>query len=211
MLRIPSGITFGDVESLSALLPEERQEKIRRLRRGQDKVNSLFTGLLIKKRLSEILRLPDADRYIRYGRYGKPVLIHPARGYFSVSHSGGMIGFVFSGMPVGIDVESFGRYNLRIAGRFFRQPEQESVENAEDPSAAFCRIWTAKEAFLKMTGSGLSRPLNSFNVLEEYESGRMRTLAVSNYSVSVCSASEIADVTVKERDALKMLRDYSGT
>ena len=59
MLRIPSGITFENAEPLSVLLPKERQEKIRRLKRGRDKVTSLFTGFLIKRMLSEALRLPD--------------------------------------------------------------------------------------------------------------------------------------------------------
>ena len=210
MLRIPSGITFENAEPLSVLLPKERQEKNRRLKRGRDKVTSLFTGFLIKRMLSEALRLPDADRFIRYGKYGRPELSSPLRGHFSVSHSGEMIGFIFSDVPVGIDVECCGRYNLRIASRFFTETEQKCIENSSNPQNTFCRVWTAKEAFLKMTGSGLSRPLNSFDVISEYKAGRLKTLSVKNHAVSVCSTSVIKNLTVQEYRTEEILPDFSA-
>jgi len=61
-----------------------------------------------------------------------------------------------------------------------------------------------------MTGSGLSRPLNSFDVISEYKAGRLKTLSVKNHAVSVCSTSVIKNLTVQEYRTEEILPDFSA-
>jgi len=53
-----------------------------------------------------------------------------------------------------------------LARRFFSDAERSGLDSVEDDrrTVAFYRVWTAKEAYLKARGLGLSLPLCSFDV-----------------------------------------------
>src|SRR5207245_857335 len=72
------------------------------------------------------------------------------------------------GKEVGIDVERVRSIPemARIAQRFFAPAELESWNRMPDEKrpVGFFRCWTRKEAFLKATGEGLGRALDSFAV-----------------------------------------------
>ncbi len=78
--------------------------------------------------------------------------------HFNLSHSGGEIVAAFSEAPVGIDIESPGRTRdfLGIARRFFHPHEAALIFGESD----FLRLWTAKEAMLKLAGTGLAGGLH---------------------------------------------------
>src|SRR5262249_40325745 len=83
---------------------------------------------------------------------------------------------------IGIDVE-----HLRdlpnaeaIAGRFFTVEEREALARLPAPNrtAAFFICWTRKEALLKSTGEGLSKPIDTWNVSHDL-SGSAGSVAVA--------------------------------
>ena len=104
---------------------------------------------------------PGAVR-VRADKNGKPAFVEPQALHFNLSHSGGDVMAAFSGDPVGFDIERRGRAREfeAIAKRFFLPEEAEAVLNAgggrED---VFLKIWTAKEAMVKLTGEGLASAL----------------------------------------------------
>jgi 4'-phosphopantetheinyl transferase len=114
---------------------------------------------------------PEAVRF-NYGPYGKPALDgdhreSPLR--FNASHSGewAVYGFV-QHREIGVDVEYVKPHFATegIAERFFSAGEVQALNaltEAEKP-AAFFRCWTRKEAYIKAIGSGLSHPLDTFDV-----------------------------------------------
>lgn len=107
-------------------------------------------------------RPPGSLRFVRDER-GRPELAGSGGPSFSLSHTDGMVACAVSESgTVGVDVEGDrGRIDIHgIAGRFFAPAEARAVR--ERGAGAFTRIWTLKEAFLKATGEGLRRPLDSF-------------------------------------------------
>ena len=92
---------------------------------------------------------------------------------FNVSHSKGRAMFAFArGREVGVDLEEMrARRSDDLARRYFAPAESAALLAIADAGAreqAFFFLWSAKEAFIKATGAGLSQSLSSFEFrLEE--------------------------------------------
>jgi 4'-phosphopantetheinyl transferase len=114
---------------------------------------------------------PGAVRF-RYGAHGKPELDPTCAPLaselrFNISHSGERALIALSRVEVGADVEHLKpRRTDDIARRFFVPGEQQRLFVFAGPEreAAFFRLWTCKEAFLKATGEGLSRSTRSYEI-----------------------------------------------
>jgi 4'-phosphopantetheinyl transferase len=106
----------------------------------------------------------------RVGPYGKPVLVGPVEELsFSLSHTGGLALLAIGNTGhLGIDAETV-RPGLDLADlsrHFFAPAETEEILglSPEEQVAAFFACWTRKEAFVKALGTGLSLPLDRFQV-----------------------------------------------
>lgn len=103
---------------------------------------------------------------------GKPFFKCTPNLHFNLSHSGEAIFIVFSSDPVGFDIENKHRKAdfLKLARRFFHPAELGLMNNSSKPeSIAFLELWTAKEAMLKLLGSGISSGLDKAIVLNDEE------------------------------------------
>ncbi|HSK64424.1 MAG TPA: 4'-phosphopantetheinyl transferase superfamily protein [Pyrinomonadaceae bacterium] len=122
--------------------------------------------------LSRYLETRPEDVRFHYGSHGKPLLDgeHRANSLrFNASHSGDLALYAFvQDYEVGVDVEYIKQdfSTEEIAERFFSSHEIETITSLEKPDrpAAFFRLWTRKEAYIKAIGTGLSHPLNTFDV-----------------------------------------------
>lgn len=116
--------------------------------------------------LSRALGCAPAEVAFEYGAHGKPrVAGSPLR--FNISHSGGRALIAMARFEVGADIElPRPRRTDDIARRFFAPGENARLFALEGPvrADAFFRLWTCKEAFLKVTGEGLSRSTRSFEI-----------------------------------------------
>lgn len=85
--------------------------------------------------------------------------------YFSMSHAGDYAVVAISDNPVGIDIERCSRgHSEGIADHFFTENERKRISHAENPTEIFFKYWTLKECFLKITGEGLNKGLDSFEI-----------------------------------------------
>lgn len=155
----------GDYEKLYARASSERKSRADRYRRREDSIRCIVAdallGLLPGFVPENLKRTPE----------GKPYLQDRDDLYFNLSHSGRWVVIAWGNCPVGIDVEQLhmdvGKEN--IARRYFCPHEQAYVFSAEgeEREKRFFQIWTMKESYLKYLGTGITRPLNSFSVLED--------------------------------------------
>ena len=60
-----------------------------------------------------------------------------------------------SNRPVGIDVESVSHYKESVARYTMSQQEMDQILHADRLAVMFTRLWTMKEAVLKLSGEGL--------------------------------------------------------
>jgi 4'-phosphopantetheinyl transferase len=118
---------------------------------------------LVRVMLGRVLNRPPESLRFERDEKGRPELAGLDGPSFSLSHTDRVVACAVSDSGVvGVDVEGDGgRVDIHgIAERFFAPGEAQAVRDRG--AGAFTRIWTLKEAFLKATGEGLRRPLDSF-------------------------------------------------
>lgn len=148
-------------------LSRGRQKKVDAFLFRKDKRLSLGAGLLLRQGLAAH-GINEREAVFAYGENGKPYLPDYPDVQFNLSHSGGMAVAVFADTAVGCDIEQIGTADLPLAAKFF--PEGEYRYLARFPEgyqrdAAFYRLWTLKESFVKTTGAGLALPLDAFEIV----------------------------------------------
>lgn len=145
---------------------------------------------MLRRLLASYLGHADPrDVAFAYGPHGKPKLEknHSAplgvRLRFNLAHSGGFALFAFAlAHEVGIDVE---QHHLlsdmhSVMRSCFATGEREGISalsSSAEQHDAFFRCWTRKEAVLKALGSGLAKPLDSFEVSIKEEDPRLLSMA----------------------------------
>ena len=198
-VRLNDSVKYEDISYLEAALPPERREKTARYRFEKDKLRSLVAGLLIQRY--------TGGAGLSYGEHDKPY-VSAGSVYFSISHSGDIVAIAVDRTEVGCDVEAVPSDDrLKIADRFYHENERAYVDSAVDKNTAFCRIWTRKEAYLKMTGEGISSDLTAFDTVSLPLSDQLFTVDADGYCLSVCSAGTInkEDVYISELELKSLL------
>jgi len=137
--------------------PERAQHEKSRSHRAAAASAAASAGI---RRVAEIYtgRNPGA-----VDRTGKPFFQNMRDMHFNISHCDGMVLAAVSAAPIGLDVERTGRRRdfEAIARRFFHAEEADEVARAGvRGEEVFLRMWTAKEAMLKLSGRGISGGLN---------------------------------------------------
>ncbi|MCM1635777.1 4'-phosphopantetheinyl transferase family protein [Latilactobacillus sakei] len=93
---------------------------------------------------------------LQFNKYGKPSFIDKNNDFFTISHSGDIVVMSKSKVPVGIDIEKKRELNINFIRKAFTSAEYENILNAHNMSDRALDIWTQKESFLKLLGTGLA-------------------------------------------------------
>lgn len=151
-----------------------RQQKADRLKRELDKKLCVFSDMLLRTMLRESFGINHPE--FCEDEKGKPYLLGNDL-YFSLSHSGTYIACAIDTHPVGVDIETPRAVEPRVINHCCTA--QESLYVCADPmtrtdplpaqseeAVRFLTLWTAKEAYLKFTGEGLTGGLKNIVTIE---------------------------------------------
>jgi 4'-phosphopantetheinyl transferase len=151
---------------------------------------------ILRQLLGNYLKVSPRSLTFTYSDRGKPQLETDISLQFNISHSQdyALFGFTLNHL-IGVDIEYRRSMPdaLKIAQRFFSPREYKLLEEVaiEQQSKLFFQLWTAKEAYLKGTGSGLSGSLSSVEIcLDQCESPYLSTLKqdkIINWSLYSCT------------------------
>ena len=153
-------------------LDEEEHARASRFHFDKHRRHFVVARGVLRLLLGRYLETRPEDVNFNYGSHGKPALGGDHRASllrFNASHSGELAVYAFvQECEVGIDVEYIKSdfATEEIAERFFSSREIETLTALPkaDRAAEFFRLWTRKEAYIKAIGTGLSHPLNEFDV-----------------------------------------------
>ena len=160
--------TSAQYDAMYRAASPERQARADRFRFEDDRRRCLCADMLARKMLAQAADCSPADVTFTYGEKGKPHANVPI--HFNVSHAGDFVLCAVADAPLGVDIEQIKPFRAGLVGRYFTVAEADYVwggnplpaaESIDDPDtcARFYCVWTAKEAYVKMTGTGISTDL----------------------------------------------------
>jgi len=160
------------IDELAAILSSDERLRASRFHFERDRRRFTWARGVLRCLLAQYLDADPAMVSFTYGTHGKPALtgVHGRTLSFNVSHSHELtlIAIAPAPMDVGVDIELIRPMPdaEAIASRFFA-PAEIVKWRTLPPRAqevAFFHCWTRKEAYLKATGEGVTRHLDSFEV-----------------------------------------------
>jgi 4'-phosphopantetheinyl transferase len=192
---------LGTEEVLAGgILSDAEQRRARRLIFQRDRAQFVACRRALRHLLGRYAGYPPQSIAFEYASHGKPALVREQNALgleFSVSHApgAGVIALAVD-RPVGVDIERVrdNPWAPAIAARHFSRAERARLARICPAgwARAFCRIWTRKEAVLKVSGGGLG----GFGGLAGSGLGQDLTLR----SLRLPSADHVATVAAPGRD-----------
>lgn len=160
------------LEDLAYILSKDEIAKANKYRFPQHRCRFIAARGILRQLLGQYLQISPSSIEFQYGDRGKPYLsksIFSSSLEFNISHSQGYALYGFSlNHAIGVDLEYLRPMKdaAQIAQRFFSPQEFEFVNclSGKQQQRVFFKLWTAKEAYLKATGTGLAGSLASIDI-----------------------------------------------
>ncbi len=217
-----------DVSHLLQKLDTDRQKKIVKIKHNEEKLRSIFAGLLLRYAFFDegYTQNDWKNMELEYNEYGKPSIKEIKEFNYSLSHSGEWIICASDRENIGADIQEKRKWKLQMAKRFYHKEEYERLlsfdeKNKEEQTNNFYMMWAAKESCVKLIGRGIGAGIsqyitdNKFECIKELNdkgiSEKKYNLRIydniENYIIAVCSnKNEFANnIDVVDRNILMKL------
>lgn len=174
-----------------SLMSEEKKRRVDRFRFEDDKKRTVVGEMLARRAISEWCGVPEESIAFEIAEHGKPYA-KDLNIEFNISHSADMVVCVVDDNPVGVDIEKIRPVDLNTAKRIFSDDEIGyifgGVPGIEDYNhylndavlQRFFELWTKKEAYGKLVGTGLFSEGNTTATVKTWiENGYCISIAAS--------------------------------
>ena len=154
MIYLNDNIAGFDFEAALPLLSDQRREQALKFKYELGRKTCAMAYLLLCEGLRQEYGITERPVF-DYGEHGKPIIVGHPDIHFNVSHCREGVICVVSDRPVGVDIESIREYKESLVRYTMNDCEVQQIEQAEHPEVEFIRLWTMKEAVLKLSGKGI--------------------------------------------------------
>ena len=186
-------------DALAHLPWDARRAQVLRYAFARDRCMSLGVGLLAAHAL---MQAGASDLALGLGEHGKPFLKNCPATHFNLSHDGTLAVCAVSDEPVGIDVAAPVAYDPGVARLCFAEGERRWMGMQPDLDAAFTRLWTRKESYLKLLGCGLCDDVRSLDVSPGSPTGDAAWFwerQIEGHAVALCSRGDRAVIVCRAK------------
>ena len=174
-----------DLDAALGEISEQRREQALKFKHEQGQRLCVLAYQLLKEGLQQEYGITE-NPIFEYNEHGKPSIVgHPVI-FFNLSHCKEAAICVVSDQPVGIDVESIREYKESLVNYTMNDEEIAQIKSAENPAAAFIRLWTMKEATTKLIGTGISNDMKTVIDTLKY---KYTTVERQKYIYTICAFS----------------------
>ncbi len=174
MIYLNDDITGFDLDAALPLLSDQRREQCLKFKHEQGRKTCAMAYLLLCEGLRKEYGINEKPLF-EYGEHGKPHIVGHPDIHFNISHCREAVLCVVSDRPVGADIESVRPYSDSLV-RYTMNDDEVALINGSP--LVFTRLWTMKEALLKLSGEGIRNNMKSvltgrehFQTVENAEKG----------------------------------------
>lgn len=165
---MPFNLHIKEVENNISLLDVEEMKRFNRYKVEKKKIEFLCGRILQKTVLASVLGVKPKDISFLKNSYGKLFLKHNSEIKFNLSHSGNKLLFAITKKKnIGVDIKKNEEDILDLMELVFLADEISYVNSHcsyHQRREAFYKIWTKKEAFMKLVDRGFNLSPLRFSV-----------------------------------------------
>ena len=176
-----------EVARLLPLVSVQRREQALRFTHLFGQYCCLKSYEILLQLLASTYTLHSTPTFL-YNEYGAPSIKNGP--YFSISHCKSGIAVAVSKQPIGIDIETVRPLKVDLVKKTMNPLEQEVIFFDTQPDWAFTRLWTRKEAFLKMKGTGIINDLHA--ALADSNGAKFMQIDNTSHDYTCCIVSQKA-------------------
>ncbi len=193
-VKINKNLTIMQMEKYSRNITKENRDRVALFRRKEDKIRTIYGELLARYMISELCDIPPQNIVIERDEKNKPFLVDIPL-YFNISHSGDYVICAIDDMPVGADIEEITETEIDSMSNIFSEEENYFLKSQPKSVKTdnFFLLWTAKESYVKMLGTGLYTPFDSFSVsvdtgvVNGEKTAFFKSYEIKGYRCALCS------------------------
>lgn len=191
-------------------LSASETDRARRILNKDDAATFVLVHAMLRLLLSRRLNVPAAKLAFETGVKGKPALITAGPLHFNISYRKGIFAIAMGNAPVGVDIELHQSTidSAGIAKRFFSANENSFLQRFADTQEAsdqFFKIWSCKEAVVKLFGRGID-DFGQFDAHGNFREIRKSPWSKENYYCLPLPAPSSCALAM----ACSLERDFSG-
>ncbi len=186
-------LTKDFIEKAVPQLSLQRLRRLDELKIESDRINCAACYLLLKKALLDEYGIDEKPEFT-FGTHGKPALENHTDIYFNFSHCRNSCACIVSDKPTAVDIADIRYISMRTAKYFCSPDEYKEIENDPEPSEKLVRLWSIKECFSKLDGSGL---FSDFKIITKDNTDRLHTFRKEKYYCTYFSEDKLEPIIVK--------------
>ena len=188
-----------------ALLSQEEKQRAQRFKFDIHRNQFIAFHGFMRTVLADYLKISPQDIVYSKGEKGKPYIDMPLKNIspiqFNLSHTQNVaLLAVTHDKEVGIDIEHIDRKTdwKGISQRFFRESEQNALFSLKESQQehAFYSLWTRKEAYMKVLGTGLSLSPTEFTLTVPPDAPAL--IEHHDQKIKACNTVQFIDISLPE-------------
>lgn len=187
-------ISGSDIDYCRRMMSDTRRQRVDRLRFEKSRRQTVGGELLARRMIASRCGIAPESISFSLTELGKPYAAElPVE--FSISHSGDFVLCALSDHPVGADIERIRDVSDRLVSYVCSEDEMRFLsENGileDERKRRFFRVWTAKEAYYKYIGTGITC-LRDVNTLAPDFQRKLKWFYYGGYAVSIFGDSVLS-------------------
>lgn len=165
-------------------LPKFHRANVEKVKHQQGRKEKVVALELLGRMVCDYFGLQELPEF-EYGEHGKPRLKGHPEVEFNISHCKEAVIVAVGNEPVGVDIETRGRYKDSLAKHVLSDEEYDRLQSSKDKDQVFTELWTIKEAILKYTGEGVLTDMST--VIADHDDLTIVTMSGKTFAWAIAT------------------------